>query len=147
MSRDLWYSTWQRAYIDLHAAYLGVLRLRHHRKKSAEHDITRDMGLLDPFDMHSASSAYGVRKWSDIWESHKGDDATTRVMSAAAEAIRDHWDSWSDFMNICPHDLRKFKITVPHDAFETSTAASREALEQRARVLAQAWERNLADRS
>lgn len=144
MARDSWYKLWREAYIDLHAAYLGVLRLRHHRKKSNEHVISRDMGLLDPFGMDSASGSEAVRRWYDIWEAEKGGgDEGGRVMAAASRAIQSHWKSWAAFMELCPPDLRRFRIQVPYDTFVTSTAVSRGALEQRAKVLSEAWRRHL----
>lgn len=143
MSRDSWYKAWKEAYIDLHAAYLGVVRLRHHRNQSLELVIQRDMEREDPFRMASASGKDGARKWLSIWQKHECGNLTKQVMAAAAEAIQDHWASWSALMDLCPPDFRKFKIEVPQSDFVTSTAVSRGSLEQRAKILAEAWKRNI----
>ena len=46
-------------------------------------------------------------------------------------------------MDLCPPDIRKFKIDMPQTTFVTSTAVSRGSLEKRARVLAEAWKRHI----
>jgi hypothetical protein len=143
MARDSWYKAWRQAYIDLHAAYLGVLRIRHQRNKSLDLVIQRDMENEDPFRMKSASGKDGAKQWQHIWGKHHGKEMGPRVMAAATEALSSHWDSWSAFMDLCPPDFRKFKIDMPQTTFVTSTAVSRGSLEKRARVLAEAWKRHI----
>jgi hypothetical protein len=89
--------------------------------------------------MDSPSGPEAVQKWYDLWEKHASASDKVRPMAAATEAITDHWQSWSDLMEVCPPALKKFRISAPEDTFVTSTAASRESLEQRARVLQEAW--------
>jgi hypothetical protein len=143
MARDSWYKAWREAYLDLHAAYLAVLRVRHQRNQSLELVIQRDMEREDPFKMKSASGKDGVKRWREIWGKHAGKDVKSQVMSACTEAINNHWGSWKAFMDLCPEDLRKYKIDMPQGLFLTSTAVSRGSLEQRAKVLAEAWKRHI----
>ncbi len=143
MSKDSWYKAWKEAYIDLHVAYLGVIRLRHHRNQALELVIQRDMQREDPFRMASPSGKDAVRKWLGLWQKHECDSLTKQVMAAAAEALQNHWNTWSTLMDLCPPDFRKFRIEVPQSDFVTSTAVSRGTLEQRAKVLAEAWKRNI----
>jgi len=143
MAKQSWYKVWREAYIDLHAAYLAVLRVRHQRNKSLQLVIQRDMEREDPFGMKSASGKDAVQHWIGIWQRHAGQDEKMQVLSACTEAINNHWNSWKAFMDLCPPELRKFKIDMPQGQFLTSTAVSRGSLEKRATILAQAWKLNI----
>jgi hypothetical protein len=143
MARDSWYKAWREAYMDLHAAYLATLRVRHLRQDSLQLVIQRDMEREDPFKMQSASGKDAVARWRSIWARHECGDLKRQVMGACSDAINAHWQSWKNFMDLCPPDLKKFKIDVPQGIFLTSTAVSRGALEQRAKVLANAWKRHI----
>ncbi|MHC4779031.1 MAG: hypothetical protein ACYTFG_10690 [Planctomycetota bacterium] len=133
---------WRRAFEDLHVAYLATLRIRHERRGDDADEIGRDMLLQDPFGAGDEGGADSVRKWQDIWEKHGGGGDMGKIMSASTEAIKNHWDSWADLTKAYPDLFKEAKGYVQSDEFMTSTTASRETMEARARTLREAWEKH-----
>ncbi|GEM_PF-2039404 len=142
--KDSWYNKFREAYMDLHAAYLAVLRLRHQRHDSLPLVIERDMNREDPFGKGNPAAKDAVKRWHALWEKHACGDANQQAFSAVTDALKQHYHSWSEFMKTCPPDLKKFKIDVPYDTYMmTATTMSRGTLEKRARVLSEAWKRHI----
>jgi hypothetical protein len=133
---------WRRAYLDLHVAYLATLRIRHERRKDDAQDMKRDMELADPFGLGDDSGEDAVRMWQEIWEKHGGGGDLGKVMAASTQAIKNHWDSWADLTKAYPDHFKSTKDYVQADEFMTSTAASRETMQARARTLLDAWEKH-----
>ena len=133
---------WREAYIDLHAAYLATLRIRHARRGDPPEDSAGDMELADPFDMRDVSGVDALRKWKAICIKHKGFDELTDAMTAGTVAIKNHWDSWSELVKAFPSYFGEYKPLLPSDEYMTSTAPSREAILEKARILAKAWEQH-----
>jgi hypothetical protein len=143
MSKD-WYRLWREAYEDLHVAYLAVLRVRHWRKKDPQAEVDADMRRLDPFgDIGRECAAGAVEKWHGVWQAHASDEEKRQVMGAATEAIRNHWESWAAFMEVCPPSLRLRKPALALETFMTATAGVRDSMQIRANVLAEAWSDHL----
>ncbi|MHC5039132.1 MAG: hypothetical protein ACYTHM_17625 [Planctomycetota bacterium] len=144
MTTESWIRLWREAYIDLHTAYLALMRMRHQRKNSPADLIEKDMKQLNPFYMDGALGGEAVEKWMKIWEENQHDNEAARIMACVTATMQNHWQSWAAFMERCPPDLKKFKISVPFDSYLlTATTVSRSTLEKRAEALAQARERHL----
>ena len=140
MSKDSMIKTFRDAYVDLHVAYLALLRLRNRRKMALELVTQRDMEKKDPFNMAHPAADEAVKKWQELFKKYDGGDIDTQIMEAVSEAIGNHWKSWTAMMELCPPDFRKFKIDLPYDSYKlTATTLSRETLVQRAKVLTEAW--------
>jgi hypothetical protein len=142
MDKEHWPTAFHDAYVDLHAAYLALTRLRHLRRGSPEEVVRRDMEKDDLFGIGDVPAGEARKKWEGIWQKNVQADAMARVMACVAECMQEHWKSWAPFMDQCPEDLRKFKISVPFDAYLlTATTVSRSTIEKRARVLREALDR------
>jgi hypothetical protein len=140
MAKDSWYKSFRETYIDLHVAYLAVLRLRHQRKDSLELVIQKDMEKKDPFEMGSPIGGDAAKRWQALWAKHDCDDLNKQAFLAVAEAQQNHWKSWTAFMDKCPPEFGKFKINVPVDEYKmTATTVTRDTMMQRAKVLGKAW--------
>jgi hypothetical protein len=128
---------WKKAYVDLHVAYLAVLRLRHFRKGDDSSDAEPDMSLESPFgDLGGEYAREAVEKWRSVWERHESEDERVRIMGAALEAIRNHTDSWKAFEKICPEDLALSDRGIPlAESCMTETGAVRDAMQERAELL------------
>jgi hypothetical protein len=139
---DRWHETFHNAYVDLHVAYITLQRMRHERKQSPPDVIERDLGKKDPFGLGAVPGDAALLRWEALWEKTQNDNAMARIMACVTEAMQDHWQSWSAFMEHVPDDLKKFKIAVPFDDYLlTATTVSRSTLEKRAQVLAEARDR------
>lgn len=142
MAKDSFYKAFRDAYIDLHVAYLALLRMRHQRRNSLELVIQKDMENTDPFKMESPAGADAVKKWKAIWNNDDNIEPMARAMSCVTATMASHWKSWTAFMDLCDPELRKFKIDMPLDSYMlTATTMSRGTLEKRARVLKEGWKR------
>jgi hypothetical protein len=137
-----WRKAFNEAYVDLHAAYLGLTRLRHLRRNSPREVVDREMEKEDIFGIGNMPAAEARAKWAGIWEKAKETDPMARVMACITACMQNHWASWAAFMDLCPPDLRKFKITVPFESYLlTATTVTRSTLETRARALREALDR------
>ncbi|MHC5039237.1 MAG: hypothetical protein ACYTHM_18170 [Planctomycetota bacterium] len=144
MARGSWFRSFKEAYIDLHVAYLALIRMRNERKNALPLVIQNDMEREDPFDMKSPSGPDAVKRWKDVWVRHEDDNKSKQAMAAVTETMANHWKSWKAFMDLCPPDLKKFKIDLPFDSYMlTATTISRGTLEKRARVLREAFKRHV----
>ncbi|MHC4601088.1 MAG: hypothetical protein ACYS47_19005 [Planctomycetota bacterium] len=144
MAKGSFYKAFRDAYIDLHVAYLALLRMRHARKDSLELVVKKDMENVDPFHMQSPAGPDAVKKWNAIWAGNDNIEPMARAMACVTETMARHWKSWSAFMDLCDPDLKKFKIDVPFDSYMlTATTISRGTLEKRARVLKEGWKRHV----
>lgn len=142
MAKTSWYTAFREAYLDLHTAYLALLRMRHERHQSLAMVIQKDMENADPFGLANPAGPDAVKRWLALWNKHESAGRAAQAMAAVSEAMANHWKSWSTFMDMCPPDLRKFKIDMPFDTYMmTATTISRGTLEKRARVLKEAWKR------
>ncbi len=144
MASESWVRIFQEAYIDVHTAYIALQRLRHLRKNTSAEVMQRDLEKKDPFGLGKVPGDEAVKKWSSIWEENEHDNPMARAMACVTACMQNHWKSWSAFMDLCPPDLKKHKISVPFDDYLlTATTVSRSTLETRARVLAEARDRHL----
>jgi hypothetical protein len=140
MSKDSMIKVFRDAYVDLHVAYLALLRLRNERKQALVLVIQKDMERKDPFNMEHPAAEEAVKKWQEVWKGNECGDVSTQAFKAVSESIGNHWRSWTAMMDLCPPDFRKFKIDLPYDSYKlTATTLSRETLVQRAKVLREAW--------
>lgn len=139
MSGENLYGQWRQAYVDLHAAYLGVLRIRHARRGDDPMETARDMVLAEPFTLTDPSGADAVKLWQDLWNGQSAPDEMSRALAAATEAIRAHYDSWGKLAAAYADLFKSDRQTVSFNEFMTSTTASRETLLERAKRLESAW--------
>ena len=139
-----WVTRWKAAYVDLHVAYLALMRMRHQRKDSPADLMERDMRQMNPFYMEGAVGEEAVAQWLEMWEKSDQENPAARAMACVTLSMQKHWESWAAFMDLCPPDMRKHKIAVPFDSYLlTATTVSRSTLEARAKVLVEARERHL----
>jgi len=142
MAEESWTKAFNEAYIDLHAAYLALTQLRHLRKGTREEVVSRELGKKDLFGIGNVPADEAIKKWNGIWEKNQNQDQMARVMACITECMQNHWKSWAAFMELCPPDMKKFKIAVPFDGYLlTATTVQRSTLEDRARVLREALDR------
>ncbi len=145
MSLENLQGIWRQAYLDLHVAYLATLRIRHERRQDPASEMARDMELADPFGLGDENGPDAIRKWQEIWEKHGGGGDMGQVMTAATEAIKNHWDSWADLTKAYPVRFKSTKSFVPADEFMTSTSASRGTMIERAKLFEEAWAAHSGD--
>lgn len=140
---DSWVTAFQEAYVDLHVAYMALQRMRHERKQSPADVVERELAKRDPFGLKQVPGDAAIRKWAGIWEKNANANLMAHIMGCVTESMQNHWHSWAAFMDLCPPDLKKFKIAVPFDDYLlTATTVQRSTLEKRARVLAEARDRH-----
>ncbi|MHC4777558.1 MAG: hypothetical protein ACYTFG_03155 [Planctomycetota bacterium] len=144
MTEGSWISRWREAYIDLHVAYLAVVRMRNMRKQASSELTQRDMFNKDPFYMEGAPGEEAVQKWQELWKKNQSENEMSQTMACVSESMQEHWKSWAAFMELCPDEMKKSKISVPFDDYlMTATTVSRSTLESRAKALAEARQNHL----